>query len=153
MIGYKIALFVHILSIATWFGGLTVMAVWLRKSTALHQSGISMSKSLENVHNLNVRMMVPVAVLALAAGMYMLVTGTWGADQPLWLTVKERFGSLFVLLYIIGLPLYGGKLLKKVQSEKDESTMASTVKRYIGLLNFSLLAMLVIIVFVTFQIV
>ncbi|QKG85466.1 hypothetical protein GXN76_14060 [Kroppenstedtia pulmonis] len=146
----KVALFLHVLSIATWFGGLSVMAVWLRKSIAFNDSGIAMDKSLESVHNLNVRMMVPVAVLALAAGFYLLMSMYGGADKQLWLLIKERFGSLFILLYIIGFPIYGGKLLKKAKAA-DVSAKTAIVKRYIHTLNFSLLLILVLILAVTFK--
>ncbi|MFC4075349.1 hypothetical protein [Salinithrix halophila] len=149
MVGYKIALFIHILSVASWFGGLAVMSVWLRKSIKLNETGISMTKSMESVHNLNVRMMIPVAILALAAGLYMLVSGNFGADKPLWLTIKERFGSLFILLYAIGLPIYGGKLFKKVAEGGDQAV--SVVKRYIALLNTTLVVLLFIIFVVSFK--
>ncbi|PTX58900.1 hypothetical protein C8P63_11482 [Melghirimyces profundicolus] len=145
----KIALFIHILSIASWVGGITVMAVWLRKSTKLHDQGLSMKESLVNVHNLNVRMMVPVAVLTLLTGLYMLVQ--WGPDKPLYLLIKERFGSLIVLLYAVGLPIYGGRLLKKVKAETDPAAMTGTLKRYIRLLNLTLLLLVFIIFAVTFK--
>jgi len=145
----KIALFIHVLSIASWVGGLTVMAVWLRKSTKLHDQGLSMTESFQNVHNLNVRMMVPVAVLTLLTGLYMLVQ--WGPDKPLYLLIKERFGSLVVLLYVIGLPIYGGRLLKKGKTEKDPAALAGTVKRYANLLNITLLLLVFIILVVTLK--
>lgn len=148
---YKIALFIHVLSIASWFGGLAVMVVWLRKSTKLHDKGISMDHSMENVHNLNVRMMVPVAIMAFAAGLYLLMSGNWGADKPMWLTIKERFGSLIILAYVIGLPVYGGRLFKKLQGETDTAAKAAGVKRYINLLNLTLILLAFIILVVTFK--
>ncbi|SMO88733.1 hypothetical protein [Melghirimyces algeriensis] len=145
----KIALFIHVLSIASWVGGLTVMATWLRKSTKLHEQGISMTESLVNVHNLNVRMMVPVAILTLASGLYLLIQ--WGPDKPMYLLIKERFGSLIVLLYAVGLPVYGGRLLKRVKSETEPSAMTKTVKGYINLLNITLLLLVFIIFVVTLK--
>ncbi|GGA48622.1 hypothetical protein GCM10007416_22210 [Kroppenstedtia guangzhouensis] len=147
--GYKIALFVHVLSIASWFGGLAVMAVWLRKSTKLHDAGISMDQSLKNVHNLNVRMMVPVAILSFIAGLYMLIQ--FGDSKPLYLVIKERFGSLIVLAYVIGFPIYGGRLFKKLQGETDPAAKVARVKGYINLLNLTLLLLAFIILVVTFK--
>ncbi|MFD1427103.1 putative membrane protein [Kroppenstedtia sanguinis] len=145
---YKIALFVHVLSVASWFGGLTVMTVWLRKSTKLHDTGISMDQSLKNVHNLNVRMMVPVAVLALISGLYMLIQGDM---KPLYLVIKERFASLIVLAYVVGFPIYGGRLFKKLQGETDSTAKTAIVKRYINLLNLTLLLLVFILLVVTFK--
>ncbi|GGE23816.1 hypothetical protein GCM10011571_27330 [Marinithermofilum abyssi] len=147
---YKIALFIHVFSMATWFGGIAGMAFLLRKSIRQHEQGFSMKQTLENVHKLNTSMIVPTAVLVLAAGLYMLTT--WDANKPLWLLVKERFGSLITFLYIVAIPFYGKKLLNKVREATDAAEMAAGVKRYIMLLNVTLLAMLVIIFFVTFQI-
>ncbi|MDR6227582.1 DUF2269 family protein [Desmospora profundinema] len=135
---YRIALFIHVLSMAAWFGGLAVMAVWLRKAIANHESGISMTKSLQFVHNLNVRMMVPTALLVLLAGLYLLF-GQGGAGGQTWLLIKERFGTLFLLVYIIGLPIFGGKILKSAQAASDANAMVPLVKRYILVLNVSLL--------------
>lgn len=148
MMDYKIALFVHVLSVASWFGGLAVMTVWLRKSTKLHDSGISMDQSLKNVHNLNVRMMVPVAVLALISGLYMLIQGDM---KPLYLVIKERFASLIVLAYVVGFPIYGGRLFKKLQGETDSTAKTAIVKRYINLLNLTLLLLVFILLVVTFK--
>mgnify|MGYP007030655316 CR=1 FL=1 len=148
MMDYKIALFVHVLSVASWFGGLTVMTVWLRKSTKLHDTGISMDQSLKNVHNLNVRMMVPVAVLALISGLYMLIQGDM---KPLYLVIKERFASLIVLAYVVGFPIYGGRLFKKLQGETDSTAKTAIVKRYINLLNLTLLLLVFILLVVTFK--
>lgn len=147
---YRIALFIHVVSMAAWFGGLAVMAVWLRKAIANHEAGISMTKSLEMVHNLNVRMMVPTAALVLFAGLYMLI-GQGGSGGQTWLLIKERFGSLFLLVYIIGLPIFGGKLLKQAKDATNTDTMAPVVKRYIMLLNVTLLIVAFIILAATIK--
>ncbi|PTM53317.1 DUF2269 family protein [Desmospora activa] len=147
---YKIALFFHVVSMAAWFGGLSVMAVWLRKAIANHEAGISMSKSLEFVHNLNIRMMVPTAALVLIAGLYMLI-GQGGSGGQTWLLIKERFGSLFLLVYIIGFPIFGGKIFKQAKAATDANTMASLVKRYIMVLNVTLLILAFIILTATIK--
>ncbi|SFS89353.1 hypothetical protein SAMN05444972_11062 [Marininema halotolerans] len=150
-IDYSIALFIHILCMASWFGGLAVMVIWLRKSIRFNNEGFSMTKSMESVHNLNVRMMIPVAVLGAIAGFYMLLTGSWSAYMPLWLIIKERAISIFILLYIIALPIYGGKLSKRVQSESGDAAV-SAVKGYIMLLNISVLVLLFTIFIATIKI-
>jgi putative membrane protein len=147
---YRIALFIHVISMAAWFGGLAVMAVWLRKAIANHESGLSMTKSLEFVHNLHVRMMLPTAVLVLIAGLYLLF-GQGGAGGQTWLLVKERFGTLFLLVYIIGLPIWGSKVLKKAKATSDTQAMVPLVKRYIHVLNLTVLVIAFIILTATIK--
>jgi hypothetical protein len=93
-------------------------------------------------------MLVPTAVLALLTGMYMLLSGGWGSDKPLWLLIKERFASTWILVYILLFSFVGGKLLRKAQEEKDT---AIAVKRYILWLNLSLAILTLIILVVTFK--
>ncbi|SDX32927.1 hypothetical protein SAMN05444487_11451 [Marininema mesophilum] len=147
---YSIALFIHVLSMASWFGGLAVMVIWLRKSTRLNEEGLSMKKSMESIHNLNVRMMIPVAVLGALAGFYMYLSPMWSSNMPLWLTIKERGISIFILLYIIAFPIYGGKLSKRAQAESGQAA-ETAVKRYIMLLNISVLVLLFTIFIVTIK--
>jgi protoporphyrinogen IX oxidase len=144
--GYHIALFVHVVSVATWFGGLSMMAIWLRN--AIRKEGMDAKASLQAAHRANMTMLVPTAVLALITGMYMLMSGGWGRDMPLWLIIKERFASLWILLYIVLFSVAGGKLLKKAQEQQDVSV---AVKRYILWLNLSLAILILIILDVTFK--
>jgi len=143
---YQIALFIHIVSIATWFGGLSMMAIWLRN--AVRGESTDAQASLRAAHRANMTMLVPTAVLALITGLYMLITGEWGSDKPLWLLIKERFASIWVLIYVLLFSFAGGKLLKKAQEENDAG---NAVKRYILWLNLSLAILTLIILVVTFR--
>jgi uncharacterized membrane protein len=144
--GYQIALFVHVVSVATWFGGLSMMAIWLRN--AARGKATDAQASLRAAHRANMTMLVPTAILALITGLYMLMSGEWGSDKPLWLLIKERFASTWILIYILLFSFAGGKLLKKAQDEKDAGF---AVKRYILCLNLSLAILTLIILVVTFK--
>ncbi|MDN4593647.1 DUF2269 family protein [Polycladomyces subterraneus] len=143
---YHIALFIHVVSVATWFGGLSMMAIWLRN--AARGESIDAQASLRAAHRANMTMLVPTAILALITGLYMLMNGGWGSDKPLWLLIKERFASTWILIYVLWFSYAGGKLLKKAQEEKDTEI---AVKRYILWLNLSLSILVLIILVVTFQ--
>ncbi|BCU80447.1 hypothetical protein JIR001_02300 [Polycladomyces abyssicola] len=143
---YHIALFIHVVSVATWFGGLSMMAIWLRN--AARGQSIDAQASLLAAHRANMTMLVPTAILALITGLYMLMSGDWGSDKPLWLLIKERFASTWILIYVLLFSFFGGKLLKKAQAEKDTEI---AVKRYILWLNLSLAILTLIILVVTFK--
>ncbi|MCH5585382.1 DUF2269 family protein [Shimazuella sp. AN120528] len=145
----KISLFIHVFSVATWFGATTLMAMFLRNATRTDDAAI-MTNSLATAHRWNLTMMIPTSVLALITGIYMLMQ--YDANKPLWLLVKERVGSLFIIVFILVIALYGKKLLKAAKDSASNSTTASIVKRYIMILNLSVLVMLVLIFFVTTKI-
>lgn len=146
----KIALFIHVVCVATWFGGTAFMAMYLRDSTRSN-SLETMSYSLGKAQRWNLMMMIPTAVLVLGTGIYML--RQFASKDQLWIVVKERFGSLVIVLFIVLIAFYGKKLLKKVQASGiDLSQAQAFVKRYILILNISLLFMIVLIFFVTVEI-
>lgn len=147
MNAHNFVLFLHVLLVATWFGGISLMAMVLRDAVRSGNAD-TMSHALNRAQRWNMTMFVPVAVLVLITGIYMLLQF---AEKPLYVLVKERFGSLFVLLFILFVTWYGRKLLKQV-SESGEATQASQlVKRYIMILNVSLLCMVVLLFFVTMK--
>jgi putative membrane protein len=146
---YHLVLFLHVVLVATWFGGISLMAMVLRDAVRSNHSE-TMAHAIDRAQRWNLTMFLPCAVLALITGVYMLLT--WH-DHALWLIVKERFGSLFVILYILFVALYGRKALKQVKSAGIETTQAQKIlKRYIMILNLSLLCMAVLIFFVTTKI-
>ncbi|TCS93262.1 hypothetical protein [Hazenella coriacea] len=146
----KIALFIHVVCVATWFGGTAFMAMYLRDSIRSN-SLETMSYSLGKAQRWNLMMMIPTAVLVLATGIYMLMQ--FASKDQLWIVVKERFGSLVIVLFIVLIAFYGKKLLKKVQASGiDLSKAQAHVKRYILIHNISLLFMIVLIFFVTVKI-
>lgn len=149
MMAIKIALFIHVVSVAAWFGGISMMAMYLRDAT---RSGNleTMSYALGKAQRWNLTMFIPTAVLVLLTGIYMLLQY---ANKPVWLLVKERFGSLFVVLFILLIALYGRKLLSQVKAGGVDSAKGQAIlKRYILLLNLSLLCMVILIFFVTVKI-
>jgi putative copper export protein len=145
----KISLFIHVFSIATWFGATTLMAMYLRNATRTNDNTV-MANSLATAHRWNVTMMIPTSVLAFITGLYMLIQ--FQGDKPLWLLVKERLGSLFIIAFILVIALYGKKLLKAAKESASSSTTASFLKKYIMVLNLSVLIMVVLIFFVTTKI-
>jgi protoporphyrinogen IX oxidase len=144
---YTISLFVHVVSIATLFGGISLMAMVLRDATRSNEAE-TMSKAMEKVQRWNLTMFVPTSVLILLTGIYMLMK--FDANKPLWLLVKERFGSLVIVLFIVFVVWYGKKLLQGVKaSGTDVQKAIALVKRYIMILNLFLLFMIILIFFVT----
>lgn len=147
----SIALFIHVIGVATWFGSITLMAMYLRNATRTKNLE-NMATALATTHRWNLTMMIPTSVLVLITGIYMFAA-IGGAEKPLWLLVKERFGSLFVILFIIVISFYGKKLLQKVKDTETKQEMAQTLlKRYILILNLSVLCMVILIFFVTVKI-
>ncbi len=144
MWGYKISLFIHVVSIATWFGGTTLMAMYLRNAIRSNNNE-TMTQALSTAHRWNLTMMVPTSVLVLLSGFYMLLQHS--GDKQLWLLVKERFGSLFVVVFILLITLYGKKLLKAAL--EASSAKQAILKKYIMILNISVLCMVILIFFVT----
>ncbi|WP_028778456.1 DUF2269 family protein [Shimazuella kribbensis] len=145
----KISLFIHVLCVATWFGATTLMAMYLRNSTRSNDE-LTITNSLATAHRWNLTMMIPTSILVLITGMYMLMS--YDENKPLWLLVKERLGSVFIVAFILIITLYGKKLLKSVKESASISTSASIVKKYIMILNLSVLVMLILIFFVTTKI-
>jgi putative membrane protein len=145
----KISLFIHVLCVATWFGGTTLMAMYLRNATRSNDEAV-MTSSLGTAHRWNLTMMIPTSVLALLTGLYMLMS--YDENKPLWLLVKERLGSLFVVVFILVITLYGKKLLKAVKDSASSSNASAILKKYIMVLNLSVLIMLILIFFVTTKI-
>lgn len=146
---YKIALFLHVAGVATWFGALHILAIWLGR-TAKAADGKTLAQTLQAVHRLNMRTLVPSAFIVLAAGMYMLSQLHGGADLPLWLLFKERFGSLLILVYIIGFTLYGRKL-KSATSSGDDALLRKTARRYTISAHVTTLLILLVILFATMK--
>ncbi|SFJ73802.1 hypothetical protein [Thermoflavimicrobium dichotomicum] len=147
---YKIALFIHVVCIATWFGGTALMAMYLRD--AIRSNNVqTMEYALSKSHRWNLTMFIPTAVLATLAGVYMLLQ--YSGTKELWYIVKERFGLLFVLLFIFTISFYGPKLLKNLKENGIQSAQAQSIlKKYIMILNLSLLFMAVLMLFVTLKI-
>jgi hypothetical protein len=144
----KISLFIHVLCVATWFGATTLMAMYIRNATRSNDQ-LTITNSLATAHRWNLTMMIPTSVLVLITGMYMLMSYD---NKPLWLLVKERLGSVFVVAFILIITLYGKKLLKSVKESASSTTSASIAKKYIMVLNLSVLVMLILIFFVTTKI-
>jgi putative copper export protein len=145
----KISLFIHVFSVATWFGATTLMAMFLRNAIRSNDQ-VVMSSALATAHRWNLTMMIPTSVLALITGMYMLMQ--YDANKPLWLLVKERLGSLFIVVFILVIALYGKKLLNAAKTAASSDNTSRFLKRYIMILNLSVLVMLILIFFVTTKI-
>lgn len=139
--------FLHVLFVATWFGGISLMAMVLRDATRSDNLE-TMSHALDRAQRWNMTMFMPSAILALVTGLYLFMQAT--GEKPLWLVVKERFGSIVVLLFILFVVFYGRRALNRVKASGIETAQAkSIIKQYIMLLNLSLLLLAVLIFFAT----
>lgn len=144
----KIALFIHVVCTATLLGGLSLIVMFLRDATRSNQVDV-LTDRMQKVQHWNKTMMVPVSGLALFSGIYMLFQYT---QKPTWLLIKERFGSLFLFLFIVIVLTYGKRIVKNIESKTDFSAMLPFVHRYIRLLNIAILYMIAMIFVVTFKI-
>lgn len=137
-------LFLHVLFAATWFGGIALMAMYLRDAVRSDDAD-KISYAMGRAQRWNMTMFVPTSILVLLTGMYMFLQFQ---GRPLYLLVKERFGSAFILLFIIFVTWYGRKLLNQITQSKDTKESVKLAKRYIMLLNISILCIAIIIFFV-----
>lgn len=144
----KTALFIHVVCTATLLGGLSLIVMFLRDATRSNQASILIDR-IQKIQHWNKAMMVPVSGLALVSGIYMLFQY---AQKPTWLLIKERFGSLFLFLFIVLVLTYGKKLVQKIEGETEFPAMLPFAHRYIRLLNFAILYMIAMIFVVTFKI-
>lgn len=148
---YNIALFFHIAGVATWFGALHILAIWLGRA-AKAAEGKVLLETLQTVHRMNMRTLVPSAVIVLASGLYLLSQHhAGGADLPLWLLFKKHFGSLLILVYITGFTLYSRKLKGGASKSGNVELLRQTAKRYTMLGHITTLLILVVIFFATLK--
>jgi putative membrane protein len=145
---YNIALFLHIVGVATWFGAMHILAIWLGR-TAKTAAGEPLAETLQTVHRLNVRTLVPSALIVLLTGTYMLVSG-W-EEQPFCLLFKERFGGLFILVYIAVFTLYGRKMVRSASESSDTESLRRAAKRYTVMAHVTTLFILIVMLFATLK--
>ncbi|SHF03540.1 Predicted integral membrane protein [Seinonella peptonophila] len=146
----RIALFIHVFSVATWFGCITMMAMFLRDASRSAELA-TMNQAIQKTQRWNVTMIIPTSVLALITGIYMLVKGGAG-EKALWMLVKERFGSLVVIAFILLILFYGRRLVKALQGENITAEAGKKILgKYIMVLNITVLCMLILIFFVTMK--
>jgi putative membrane protein len=146
---YQLVLFLHVATVATLYGGVALMSMVLRDSVRSGDPSM-MARTLDRVQRWNLTMFIPVSLIVLITGSYMLMQFH---AKPLWLLVKERVGSLFLVLFILFIVFLGRKWLGQVQAQGVDTAKAqAVVKRYIMVLNLSLVLMTILIFFVTTKI-
>lgn len=151
MTAYGFIKFLHIAFVAAWFGGAALMAMFLRDAIRTDQVD-RMNHALNRAQRWNLTMFIPTSVIVLLTGIFMMMQT--GGEKPLWLLVKERFGSLFILLFILFIVLYGRKALAKVKSDGiEKEQVIGILKRYIMLLNLSVLCMVVLMFFASVKLI
>lgn len=146
----RIALFIHVLSIATWFGCIALMAMYLRVATR-STSVETMRQAIQQTQRWNLTMIIPTSVFTLITGLYLLIK-SYSDNNPTWLIVKERFGSLVVIAFILLVSFYGRKLVKTAQNTDNPEQAQKPLKTYILILNLTLLCMIILMAFVTMKI-
>lgn len=151
---FGFVLFIHVICVATWFGGVSLMSMVLRGATRTNNAE-SMQQTVSQVQRWNTTMFIPTAVLVLLSGVYMLYDLVYktGMKAPLYLSIKERLGSLFIVAFILLITLLGSRIVKAVKAAGTDLAKAQAlIKRYIMVLNISLLIMAVLIFFITTKI-
>lgn len=107
-----------------------------------------MNHTLSRVQHWNLAMFIPTSVIVLLTGvtMMMLING----DKPSWLLVKERFGSLFVILFILFIVFYGRMAIAKIKTKGvGNEKIVGILQHYIVFLNISVICMVILIFIVT----
>lgn len=147
MTAFGIVKFLHVVSVAFWLGGITLSVFFLRDAILTKQTD-QMNHTLNRVQHWNLAMFVPTSVIVLLTGVTMMIL--INGDKPSWLLVKERSGSLFVILFIMFVIFYGRKTLAKIKAKGIgvEKTVG-ILRHYIVFLNISVICMVILIFIVT----
>ncbi|MBN6189452.1 hypothetical protein JQN58_21595 [Aneurinibacillus sp. BA2021] len=109
--------FLHIGSLAIWFGGLLSLAIVFKMlaKRGLSQETDGMVRSLIAIVN---RLLNPSAFVVMVSGLAMMINlGLMGQDVPLWLRLMQDGGSLIVLLSIALITFYGNRFKKKLRNQ------------------------------------
>lgn len=116
----RLLLFVHILSVAFWLGGIVAMYVLYRKAAGEswdsgRQLAYDTTKSvIRGVLN-------PSALVVLATGIVMIMQlGLMGRSKPFWLAFLEQFGGM-VALISVGLLTWQIRRIERSSSEVDRN--------------------------------
>lgn len=145
---YSWMLFIHLAGLAAWFGVTLLGAIMLSSFKGkIAEAGIS-SVALSTVKNIN-RVTHLSAFLVLASGLYMILQ--WDREgMPFWLAFMERAGGMIVLLFIIILSIFGGRL-KRTLAKGDAAGSAKGIAVYTTLAFVFLLAILAVILVVSLR--
>lgn len=114
----RMMLFLHILSVAFWLGGIVAMYVLYRKAAGKswdhgRQLAYDAAKSvIRGVLN-------PSALVVLGTGIVMIMQAGWmGRAKPFWLAFMEQFGGM-VALVSVGLLTWQLRRIERSLSESD----------------------------------
>lgn len=127
-------LFVHIMSVAFWLGGIATLYVLNRKamrfSTSDKSDGIAVAR--DTTRSVIKGILNPSALLVLLSGIGMMVQlGLMGRDKPFWLGFMEQFGGM-VALVSIAILTWQMRRLDRASSPQDQA-------RYWRQLNYTIL--------------
>ncbi len=149
MTAFGIVKFLHVVSVAFWFGGIVLM-VFLLKDAIMTKLTDQMNHALDRVQRWNLVMFIPASVIALLTGVALMMM--LDGYKPFWLLVKERFGSPFIVLFILFIVFYGRSALAKVKRKGVGSEAhVGILEKYILFLNISVICMVILIFFVTIK--
>jgi uncharacterized membrane protein len=129
--------FVHVASIAGWFGGFAALAVLNGVARAQRDSG-SLATYLRYGESLGPRLIGPASGLALLSGVLMMVVGHLG--MPLWLIWGMSAAALFIFVGVVFLRPILGKLQAAAGSAAPDVDRLLARQRTLLLLNLLILA-------------
>ncbi|MGA8941644.1 MAG: DUF2269 family protein [Thermoactinomyces sp.] len=147
MTTYGIIKFLHVVSVAFWLGGITLSTFFLRDAMMEKQID-QMNHTFERVQHWNLVMFVPASFVVLLTGITMLMQ--LDGSKTFWVLVKERFGSLFIILFIAFVVFYGRSALAKMRIKSSENGINFRILKYYTIfLNISIICMAFLIFVVT----
>ncbi|MFD2168874.1 hypothetical protein [Tumebacillus lipolyticus] len=119
-------LFLHLTSLALWFGGLVMLSFLL---VSIKQSaGEAVKAQVSTYLKLANRLLHPSALLVLISGAIMIVQMGIERDmKPFWLTFMEQWGGTVVLFSTIALTWVGSRLKKRLTAAEGTEVSQATL--------------------------
>ncbi|KRG12261.1 hypothetical protein [Lederbergia galactosidilytica] len=149
---FKFWLFLHFTGLSIWLGSLLaiiLILVMMKK----HLGSKELSAIVKKITRIGNILVHPSAFFVLLSGVLMIISMNLNA-KPFYLAFMERVGGITVLITIIGVSLFGRKLVKKLtQLEVDGEVLKHTrsINNYIMMMLLSILLVLAVIFVVSFR--
>ena len=144
---YEILLFVHILAIATWVGGAIMLDVIAEKTIA-SKDPARVGGLLAQAEVLGQRYFGPASLVTLAAGVWLVIEGSWGWTEPF---VLVGLGGI-ALTSILGFGPIQASAKRAGQALTASGSITAEVSSALGQVrNFSRLDILLLVVVLFFM--
>ena len=144
---YEILVFVHVLAVATWVGGAIMLHVIAEKTTASNDPA-RVGGLLAQAETLGQRYFGPASLVTLAAGVWLVIEGSWGWTEPF---VLVGLGGI-ALTSILGFGPIQASAKRAGQALTASGSITGEVSSALRLVrNFSRLDILLLVVVLFFM--